>query len=450
MTHVPPIRIVSPPSSAESLGAWQYFRSRGARCTWSACGSSILAHRASTIDDADAVCEVGLIDPESCRFTPVGRTTAWSAADGARLQWLDAGRVVYNTRDDDDRMHATIATIDAQGRVTDRVVLEHPIHTVSPCASRALTIGFERFGANRPALAIAGLVDHHVTNPAPKHCGVCTIDLERGTRENLISLAELVHCHESELGEGRTHFVDDLSYSPGGTRVAIVHRFERADGISHARLITIDASGASDPRLLIEGRISRHVWIDEETLLVHTGRDAVERVRDSEGAEAITIVIPGVRAGGPMSVSPGDGALLAIEGRPEQREPTPLFLVRLAGEDSLNHDIAELGRHRPPTDEDDVAHADSIDRMDLMDMRAAIDPGRTRVCFDTNHEGVSAIGTIGIGGLCGCPDAPVQRSTEAGSRGAARERGVDIGLLEEARVVVSRLLRGAACIGGDA
>lgn len=450
MTHAPPVRIVSPPNSAESLGSWQYFRSRGARCSWSACGSAILAHRASTIDDADAVCEVGLIDPESCRFTPVGRTTAWSAADGARLQWLDSGRVVFNTRDDDDRMHATIATIDAEGRASDRVVLEHPIHTVSPCASRALTIGFERFGANRPALAIEGLVDHHVANPAPKHCGVCTIDLERGTRENLITLAELAHCHESELGEGRTHFVDDLSYSPGGTRVAIVHRFERADGISHARLITIDASGCTNPRLLIEGNVSRHAWIDEETLLVHTGRDAIERVKDSEDAEPLTIVIPGVRAGGPMSVSPGDGVLLAIEGRPEQHEPTPLFLVRLAGDGASDHGVAELGRHSPPMGEDDVAHADSIDRLDLTDMRAAIDPGRSRVCLDTRHEGMSAIGTIGIGGLCGCADAPARRAREVGGRSGSRERGVDIGLLEEARVAVGRLLLGAPCVGGGA
>ncbi len=408
----------------------------------------ILAHRASTIDDSDAVCEVGLIEPEERRFVTAGRTTAWSLADGARLQWLDAGRIIYNTRDNDDRLHATITTLDDRGHALDSVVLDHPVHTVSPCATRALTLGFERFGANRPALAIAGLVDTHISNPAPKHCGVCTINLRRGTRESLITLAELAHCHESPLGEGRTHFVDDLSYSPEGSRVAIVHRFERADGISHARLITLDASGASNPRLLLEGRITRHAWIDEQTLLVHTGRDVLERVRDRERDVPVAVMLPGVRAGGPVSTRAvaADSAILAVEGRPEQGEPTPLFLVRLASAGPANHSVIELGRHQPPSDEGDVLHADTEDRTDMMDLRATIDPACSRVCVDTRHDGVSAIATIDISGLCGIPPIaiPEQRRDR---HEASQRRGQDIGLLDEARVAMDRLVRGPAPLG---
>lgn len=445
-------RIITPPHDPEALGSWRYFRSRGSRCAWNTTGTRILAHRASTLEhDQDEIepCEIGLLDPDARTFTPLGTTSAWSDADGARLQWLDDARIIYNTRDDNDRLSATILAINGAGRGTDRVALDHPIHTVSPAGTHALTLGFERLSAHRPALTIPALVDPHITNPAPRHSGVCTIDLRRGTREGLITLSDLAHWQESPLGAGRTHFVDDLSYSPRATRVAIIHRFERADGFMHARLLTIDAAGAQDPRVLLEGRITRHAWLDESTLIVNAGRDTLEIVRDEEphatGERGQPLRFTQVAASGPVAVqmAASDTLRIVVEGRPESGQPTPLFLVRSAGADLSSAETLAIGRFAPPLSEIDPAHLDPEDRVDIADLKASIDPFGTRVCIDTCIGDASVIATLDIASVSGCArPAPVSRPQRA-----IESRGTDIGLLDEARAALTRLLHGADVAG---
>lgn len=451
--HTTP-RIITPPHDPETLGSWRYFRSRGSRCAWNAAGTRILAHRASTLEheqDEIEPCEIGLLDPDAQAFTPLGATSAWSDADGARLQWIDDARVIFNARDDNDRLYAIMLVIDSKGSTKGRMALDHPIHTVSPTGTHALTISFERIGAHRPALAIPALVDPHVANPAPRHSGVCAIDLRRGTREGLITLGDIAHWQESPLGAGRTHFVDDLSYSPHATRVAIIHRFERADGLMHARLLTIDAAGAQNPRVLFEGRITRHAWLNENTLIINAGRDALEIVRDEEphaaGDRAQPLRFTPVHASGPVAAhrAASDTLLIVAEGRAEAGQPTPLFLVRSAGADLSSAETFAIGRFAPPLSEIDPAHLDPDDRVDIADLKASIDPFGTRVCIDTCIGDASVIATLDIAAVSGCArpaPAPTNRPQKS-----IESRGTDIGLLDEARIAIRRLVHGVDAAG---
>lgn len=457
-THAAP-RIITPAHDPETLGSWRYFRSRGPRCAWNSTGTRVLAHRCSTLEhDQDEIepCEVGLLDPEGQAFTALGATSAWSDADGARLQWLDDSRMIFNSRDDNDRLYATILAIDSAGRGDARTTLDHPIHTVSPTGTHALTISFERICAHRPALAIPALVDPHVANPAPRHSGVCTIDLRRGTREGLITLSDLAHWQESSLGEGRTHFVDDLSYSPSGTRVAVIHRFERADGFMHARLLTIDAAGAQNPRLLFEGRITRHAWLDDDTLVVNAGRDTLEIVLDREtdttgnSERERAIRFTELHAAGPVVAyrAPSDTLLIVVEGRADAGQPTPLFLLRSAGPDLSSAQAFAIGRFAPPLSEFDPSHLDPEDRVDIADLKASIDPFGTRVCIDTRIADASVIATLDISPVSGCerPEIPASHRPQR----ALESKGTDIGLLDEARAALAQLFHGADAVGGVA
>ncbi len=458
MNPAPAPRIITPPQDPDSLGSWRYFRSRGSRCAWNTTGTHILAHRCSTLEhDPDEIepCEIGLLDADGRTFTALGATTAWSDADGARLQWLDESRVIYNRRDENDRIHAAIVEIDGAVPARRPVHLDHPIHTVSPAGTHAATISFERLCAHRPALAIPALVDPHFANPAPRHSGVCTIDLRRGTREGLITLGDVAHWQESPLGAGRTHFVDDLSYAPGGTRLAIIHRFERADGLMHTRLLTIDAAGAENPRVLMEGRITRHAWLDDETLIVSDGRDTLEIVRDTQheagSSRARTAVqLSHVRAGGSIVAHRGDthGLLLAVEGRPEAGHVTPLFLVRSPGADLAGAQAFALGRFAAPSSELETAHLETEDRTDIADLKVAIDPFGARACIDTRIDGASVIATLDISPVSGCRPRAARPTVRP--QGSLESRGADIGLLEEARAALARLLKGLEPVGGMA
>lgn len=436
------LRVISPAKNPDALGDWRTFRSRGARCSWSEDGSRVLAHRASTLEhepDEIEPCEVGSLDVESGVFTCFGTTTAWSHADGARLQWIGAGRAIFNTRDDDDRLHAQIVTLGRGGRLLRTEAIGHAVHTVSPDGAFALAIPFERLGDFRHALAIPALVDPHVANPAPRHCGVHVVDLSRGTSELLLSLAEIAEFRRSELGEGRTHLVDDVSYAPGGRRVAVLHSFERADGIVHTRLLTADARGAGGLRLLCEGRITRHAWMDDATLLVQTGAGAIEIVRDDEegaggGAAGVLSVTPLHPEGSfDAGVYGGGDRVIAMQCRriADDSAALGLWVERGGGAREIVVDLGRLSAHAP---EPGAIDPGAIDERDT---KPALDPFGTRVCVDARVEGRDVVGVAEIAAHTGRARPERAARPRRAARGAEVEsRETDLGLLEESRVAV--------------
>ncbi|MBX3318233.1 MAG: hypothetical protein KF902_15365 [Phycisphaeraceae bacterium] len=451
-----PLRVISPAKNPDALGDWRTFRSRGAKCSWSEDGSMVLAHRASTLEhepDEIEPCEVGVLDVESGVFTCFGMTTAWSHADGARLQWVGADRAVFNTRDDDDRLRARIVTLGRGGRLLRAEEIGHAIHTVSPDGGSALTIPFERLGDFRHALAIPALVDPHVANPAPRHCGVHVVDLARGTSELLLSLAEIAEFRRSELGEGRTHVVDDLSYAPGGRRVAVLHSFERADGIVHTRLLTTDATGAGGLRLVCEGRITRHAWMDDATLLVQTGAGAIEIVRDGEGGpeETAALSLTPLHPDGSFDAAVyGDGdRLVAMQCRRVADESACLGVWMWRG-GAAREMVVDLGRLSAHAPEPGAIDPGAIDERDT---KPALDPFGTRVCVDARVEGRDVVGVAEIAGHTGRARPERAARTEHAARGAEVEsRETDLGLLEEARAAVWGVVMGWGVrrVGGNA
>ncbi|MBX3360439.1 MAG: hypothetical protein KF705_03215 [Phycisphaeraceae bacterium] len=452
-----PLRVISPAKNPDALGDWRTFRSRGARCSWSEDGALVLAHRASTLEhepDEIEPCEVGVLDVESGVFTCFGMTTAWSHADGARLQWIGAERAIFNTRDDDDRLHAQIVSLGRGGRLLRTEAIGHAVHTVSPDGAFALAIPFERLGDLRHALAIPALVDPHVANPAPRHSGVHVVDLARGTSELLLSLAEIAEFRRSALCEGRVHVVDDVSYAPGGRRVAVLHSFERADGIVHTRLLTTDARGAGGLRLVCEGRITRHAWMDDATLLVQTGAGAIEIVRDDEEA--------GAMAGGVLSLTPlhpegsfdaavyeGGDRVIAMQCRriADDSAALGLWVERGGGAREMVVDLGRLSAHAP---EPGAIDPGAIDERDT---KPALDPFGTRVCVDARVEGRDVIGVAEIAAHTGRARPEPTARTERSARGAEVEsRETDLGLLEEARAAVWSAVMGWGVrrVGGNA
>ncbi|MBL8764628.1 MAG: hypothetical protein JNM07_10210 [Phycisphaerae bacterium] len=274
-----PIDAVSP----DEPGA-HFFFGYYDKCPWGpgdAARAPLLAHRTQFIDrfpDPGDPAAVGLIDPATRVFTPLAETRAWNWQQGAQLQWVkrpdrgdDAEVILYNDRRPSARdPHRLLSVmIDTCGRELAR--WDSPVYAVSPDGAAALTLSYPRLARLRPEYGYPGLKDPNSDADAPDDDGVWRLDLRSGRRELIASIAQVAAFRPAPLGAGRTHYVNHLMFNRSGTRLCFLHRFERADGITHSRLFTLGLDGA-DLRLLFEGMISHYHWRDDRTILAWAGR----------------------------------------------------------------------------------------------------------------------------------------------------------------------------------
>lgn len=311
------------PLSPEDDAAGHYFFGYYDRCPWNADGSLVLAHRAPFLDrfpGADDRCEIGVIDTRTRRFHRLADTRAWNWQQGAQLQWLPSPRagvpadrsaageersppLPHQERErpsaararpgegrpppspraifNDRRNGRPVAIIlDAAG--TEHAVLDHPIYALSPDGRTALTLNYARLAACRFEYGYPGLDDPTAAAPAPADDGVYRLDLATGRRDLLVPIARAAAHRENPMGRdpgAGPHYVNHLMFNVSGTRFSFLHRFERADGITHSRLFTCAIDG-SDLRLLIEGMVSHSHWRDDDSILAWAGR---RRLLDASG-----------------------------------------------------------------------------------------------------------------------------------------------------------------------
>ena len=447
-----PIVCVTPEDDPESLGDWHYFFGYYDKCPWNAGGTRMLAHRAGFVDRFPApadVCEVGVLDPEERAFVPVASTRAWNWQQGAQLQWIswlgDAGdeRILFNTRRDDDHVETTVMRPDGR----DRLVIEHGAYAVSPDGRTMLALSYERLSHCRPEYGYAGLIDPHQTNPAPRHSGVWRVDLATGRSELLVSIGELAAHRPSPMGEGRVHHVNHLMFNPSGTRFCFMHRFERADGITHSRLFTMGTDGAG-LRLLFEGLVSHYDWVDDGAILAWAGRrkilgggsggggggekkgargaivggvmggvmtaarrtlkpvyyamgkprwmmsrivgDSYMMIADVEGSEATAFAKADLTTDGHCTIAragPGAGKIVLTDGYPDMRSRQPLFVY-----DMERGVGAEVGRYPTPRE---------LDGATRVDLHPRFDRSGTRVCIDSAMDGRRRMYVVDVSSIVG-------------------------------------------------
>jgi hypothetical protein len=446
--HSPcPITCVTPKDNPESLGDWHYFFGYYDKCPWNTRGTRMLAHRAGFVDRFPApadVCEVGVLDPSERAFTPLASTRAWNWQQGSQLQWInwlgDEGdeRILFNSRRDDDHIETTIVRPDGR----DRVTLDHPTYTVSPDGRTMLTLAYERLSHCRPEYGYAGLVDPHQTNPAPRHSGVQRVDLSTGRSEILVSIGELAAHRPNPMGEGRVHHVNHLMFNPSGDRFCFMHRFERADGITHSRLFTLGTDGTG-LRLLFEGLVSHYDWVDDRTILAWAGRrkilgggaggggaggggagggatgaamtlarrtlkpiyyamgkprwmmsrivgDSYMLIPDTEGAEASVFARGDLSTDGHCTVArngAGAGRFVLTDGYPDGSSRQPLFLY-----DQINRIAHEIGRFPTPR---------GLDGPTRVDLHPRLDRTGTRVCIDSAMDGRRRMYVVDVSSVVG-------------------------------------------------
>ena len=234
----------------------------------------------------DDVIEIGMVDlHDGDRWIELGRSTAWCWQQGCMLQWLPGSRteVLWNDREGG---RYVCRILDVESRAVRTV--DEPIYAVVPGGELAVAADFRRLQDVRPGYGYAGIPDPSDAS-APTDSGLWKVDLKTGSRDLLLSVAEVARLGDPPDAKGSAkHWLNHLLPSPDGSRVAFLHRWRPESGGGFlTRMITVGLDGKNPYVLDPSGSTSHFIWRAPRQILAWTQPDGEPagfyRFRDRSG-----------------------------------------------------------------------------------------------------------------------------------------------------------------------
>lgn len=257
-------------------------------------------------------------------FTPFAETLAWCWQQGCMLQWhpLEPDQhVVFNT------LHGGVYGASVFDIDDGRVVRDYPvpIYSLDPCGRQAASLNFARLERLRPGYGYDGAPDPTKGIAAPEEDGLFLLDLGISVPELAVSLAALA---DEVAPAGGEHYVNHLSFAPGGNTVVFLHLWGDQDR-RQSRLCRLDLSTREHTVVEPDRTVSHYCWRDERELLATT--------RTRSGATRYTLydVVDGTRRdldlplgrdGHPM-FHPADQTMIVTDTYPDHRREQSLLTV---------------------------------------------------------------------------------------------------------------------------
>lgn len=212
---------------------------------------------------------IGMVDlEEGDRWIELGTSHSWGWQQGCMLQWRPQNdhQIMWNDREGDRFItrFLNVATGESHS-------LPWPFYAVSPDGRFAVGVDFERIQDMRPGYGYPGIPDRNVDVNAPEDSGAYVIDLEKGTRELAVSIAQAVPSDSPSHGRGK-HYFNHLLFSPDSTRFIFLNRWRNfaggeATGPLHTRMFTVSLGGEDLHLVDDSGRMSHFIWRDPEHIL---------------------------------------------------------------------------------------------------------------------------------------------------------------------------------------
>jgi hypothetical protein len=192
------------------------------------------------------------------------------------------------------------------------------------------------------------------------------MDLDTGERKLLVSYYDLAMRAGKDTLEAR-HWVNVLTYSPSGSRIAFLHRWSFPGSGWSTRNYTMAADG-SDVRLFAKGAAGHFAWYDEE----HIGGDSggnYKMFSVFSNDEALILA----EGGGHLTFLGGGNWMLADTYPRDNRIQRP-FLFHIPTDE-----IFVLGHFPSPPEYKGSLRVDTHPRLG---------PDQTKVVIDSAHEGL--------------------------------------------------------------
>jgi hypothetical protein len=242
------------------------------------------------------IIKIGMVDLKNGdRWTQLSQTSAWCWQQGCMLQWRPGSKdeIILNDRQD-RRFVCHILNVHSGKKRT----LLYPIYTISPDGQTAVAPDFRRIQDMRPGYGYADLPDPYKDDAAPKDSGIFRIDLETGSRDLIISLAEIARFGQIPGNpKDAKHYFNHLLFNTDGSRFIFLHRW-RATGLSSfgTRMLTANSDGTDIHIVDPYGKTSHFIWRDPKHILAwswHPSQGDAFYIYE-DGTEKVKVVGKGI------------------------------------------------------------------------------------------------------------------------------------------------------------
>lgn len=298
-------------------------------------------------------------------FTAFAETRAWCWQQGCMLQWhplAPARQVIFNSCCG-DTYGSVVFDVDDVRTVREYDV---PVYAIDPLGRYAASLNFARLGRLRPGYGYDVIADASAGTSAPHDDGLFLLDLDSGSRDLAVSLAELAAGVE---GGGGEHYVNHATFSPDGRRILFLHLWGEPDR-RRGRMCLYDVSDGH--MRVVEGdrTVSHYCWRNENEFLATTrAADGVMRytLYDLAADRRTDLSLPLARDGHPM-FRPTEPWSIVTDTYPDRRRDQSLYLADIA----TGH-VERLGRFYSPHRYRGSARCDLHPRWDRTGSRILLD-----------------------------------------------------------------------------
>lgn len=245
-------------------------------------GKYHLAHRVDFIDrlhEKDDEAEIGLIELDTLKYTPLTTTKAWNFQQGAMLQWNPANpdsEIIYNALIDGQYVAVTENINTGKKKYAER-----SIANVSRDGKYGLSINMSRLYDFRPGYGYATIPDPFYNENHSKDDGIYLVDMESGKSKLIISMQDIWEFSGGFYGGiDKKMVINHITFNPSGNRFLFLPRDFHipTKQIHHTAIITANLDG-SDMFLLSDyGWYNSHYhWKNDDTVIFYAKIDGRER-----------------------------------------------------------------------------------------------------------------------------------------------------------------------------
>jgi len=208
---------------------------------------------------------VGILEPDTQKFTPMAETLAWNWQQGSMLQWFSDHEIIYN--DVEDGQYVSRIQDINNGKIR---TLCRPIYCLTNDRKYAISVNFARLGRERPGYGYDGLEDPTIDFAHPENDGVFMLDIEKNQAELVISIDQISRAYPREGMANTPSWFNHLLFNPSGTRFAFFHRWRTWNNnirwhLTH--MFTANRDGSDIYPLNLEDMSSHYAWLNDREII---------------------------------------------------------------------------------------------------------------------------------------------------------------------------------------
>lgn len=319
-------------------------------------------------------------------FSELTETKAWNWHQGAKLQWRgNTNQFIYN----DHRADRNISILFDVDKMK-KTELPDPISSVSGCGKFAVGYSFARVEKYMPGYGyVHNTNEKDIDKDISDNSTINLLDLQKQTRNDLISVKSLAGMQRVPSMDGASHFISHALFSPDNHRFVFLHRWTKGDIRNrYSRMITMDVHGNSLHIFPTDNMVSHLCWINSSEILAYCradGRDGYFLFKDQ--TDQFRQVGKDIfKSDGHPTYLPGKSKILT-DTYPDRSRRSSLLLY-----DENSNKLEVLGRFKHPKK---YSSANPYKNW-RCDLHPRADRNGNYACFDSVHTGTRSLCTMKI------------------------------------------------------